>query len=1158
MRPMNEFTPNQQKAIASRGKTLLVSAGAGSGKTTVLTRRLIERIKQGDDVTKFLVVTFMKAAASDIKSKLYDSLIKAIGENPNNQHLYNQSLLVPEANICTISSYCLNLVKENFSLLGISPHVRVIDETEAEMLLRRVANELIQKGYDDEDVAFLMLVDNFSGDKGDEPLIKHMLKLHNALRVTMQRESLLTNCSNSLRKDAEITLNDGFFESETGKEVKKRLKRIYKEHLDAAYRIHTEGEMRATDENYLEPLDDLVNACENACESLEYGNYKGFSVAAKAATETRALARSGCEKDDREYIKALKAELTKSMRATFNRYCRGSEEYIAESLFKCADIVNAVNKFLDSLEKEYEALKLEMGVMDYTDFEEKALLLLETTDSEGNPVPTELCLKKRASFTEILIDEYQDVNPLQDKLFRLLASGSHRFMVGDVKQSIYRFRNAYPDIFLGYKEEFPDIDDAENSENARIYLRENFRCSNTVIQYVNHLFEILTKDTEYEREYKGEGLIHAKTGPELNHPVIVAIAEKSKTKGQGAIARKNEADYIAREILRLVNNETDDKGNPLRFSDCAVMLSAMKGYSIEYEKAFNKYKIPYKKEKSENFLDNNDIKLAIAAMKAVDDPTDDISLCGMMRSPICNFDSQDLYRIRLRKKGTSFWEAVLNFASPKHTCIKNKRFRFKRSLGENCLAIRCRKFIMQMSQWRIQSQGVPCYEFLKGFLVSTGLLRISEASGSKASMLMLFDYSRRFETSSTHGLSGFLDYIAELSRTGKNIADAAKSGEDDAVSFITVHKSKGLEFKVCFLAGTDKQFSGAKDTSEITVLRREGIYFKLNDRAKLTTYDPICNIIAADKEWDAALGEELRKLYVALTRAKERLYITGCREEGKEVIDYTPLTAKSLMELVCYVSAQGEKSFFDVQTITESDGTEGYIPEKAKKLIKPTKGMLDAVSFEYPYKEAVNTAAKISVSELREGLLEDDEYNRKLSVPLSKISAKPAFASEKTVNTADIGTANHLFMQFCSFENAEKDVSAEAQRLLEKQMLTPAQKEMLNIPALERFFKGSLYAKIKASKRIYREKRFSVRDTVAGCDETVLVQGVIDCFFENPDGSFTVVDYKTDRVKTLSDLAERHKTQLKCYCNAVERMTNKAVTHALLYSFELDDVIDIL
>ncbi len=1157
MMALNEFTPNQQKAITSRDKTLLVSAGAGSGKTTVLTRRLIERIKQGGDIRRFLVVTFMKAAASDIKSKLYDALLEAMADDPKSDHLYNQSLLVPEANICTISSYCLGLVKENFALLGISPHVRVIDEIESEMLLRRAADEIMSEYYNNEDTSFLLVADNFSGEKGDEPLVQAMLRLYNALRVTMQRDSLLKACAESLGKSARVTIEKGFFESEIGKELYIRIERVYLEHLDAVYQIHTEASLRATDEKYLKPIEKMVELAEHVYSCLRAKDYNAFCNAAKATTEKIQLSSSGCDKADREIIKDLKKELTDSQKEAYNRYCRGSEKFIAESLTKCADIVKGINKFLEALETRYEALKQEMGVLDYTDFEEKALLLLETTDSLGNAVPTELCLKKRGSFDEILIDEYQDVNPLQDKLFRLLASGSHRFMVGDVKQSIYRFRNAYPDIFLGYKEDFPDIDCAENSETAKIYLRENFRCSNTVIQYVNHLFEILTKDTQYEKEYKGEGLIHAKKGSEFTHPVTIAIAEKETERGKGAIARQNEADYIAREILRLVNKETDDNGNPLRFSDCAVMLSAMKGYSIEYEKAFNKYGIPYKKEKSESFLENNDIKLAIAAMKAVDDPTDDISLCALMRSPIANFNSSDLYCIRLNKPQVSFWEALLAFAEIKNIRIKGKCFKYTRRRGESLLTLRCRSFIKRLFQWRVQSAGISCFEFLKSFLVSSGLLRISEASGSKESMLLLFEYSRKFETSSTHGLSGFLDYIEELARTGKSISDAAKTGEENAVSFITVHKSKGLEFKVCFLAGTEKQFMGMRASAEITVLRREGIYFRLNDRNDLTSYNPICNILAFEKEREAALGEELRKLYVALTRAKERLYITGCREKGKEIVNYTPLTAKSLLELICYVSSQGDRDFFNVVNILDSDGETGYIPQETKKLIPATQEMLSAACFEYSYVNAVKTPAKISVSELREGLLEDDEYNRNMIVPMSRISKKPAFMEKQKSHAQDIGTANHLFMQFCDFKSAETDLSKEADRLVNIKMLTTAQREMLNLPALEQFFKSELYESIKNSKKVYREKRFSIRMLLPNQSEPILVQGVIDCFFQNPDGSYTVVDYKTDRIPKLSDLAERHRFQLYSYCDAVARMTDKPVSSAVLYSFHLNDWIDV-
>ncbi len=1149
-----KFTPNQISAIDTRKQNLLVSAGAGSGKTTVLTRRLIKRILSGDSVTDFLVVTFMKAAASDIKRKLYDALIEESAKNPQDEHIFRQTFLVSEANICTISSYCLSLVKENFALLGISPRVRVIDETESAMILRSVTDSLIAKGYEDESPSFFLLADNFSGDKNDNPLADTMISLYNTLRVTLGREELLKNNESTLRRDAAITREKGFFSTVIGKETASRLKTCYDELASSAYDIYNYAATVATDDKYLVPLDRLVQVFESARASLET-NYVNFCSAAAETVATISLARSGCSSEDRAVITERKQQLVKTAKSLYNRYCRGDDALIADSFEKTADIVASVNAFLTEMDTAYESAKLEAGVLDYTDFELKALKLLEVEDENGNKLPSELCLKKQKAFKEILIDEYQDVNPLQDRLFCLLSGTNSRFMVGDVKQSIYRFRNAYPDIFLSYKAEYPDVSELSDNVNARIFLRENFRCSQTVIDYVNSVFQCVTKDTPYYREYEGEWLIHASDRIERHHPVVLAVAEKDKDKAKDA--KQSEAEFIAREILRLVNSETSDDGKPLKFSDCAVMLGAMKGYSIDYEKAFRKYGVPYKTETSRNFLENPDIRLAVSALRAIDDPTDDISLCAYMRSPVCRFTSEDLYRIRLQNPLTDFWTAVNRFAVPKRKRFTSHKYHFTSRKSEPTLVMRCKHFLDGFSYHRQQSVAVTCCQFLKGFLVSSGLLRISASTGNRDSLLLLFEYARKYESASNHGLSGFLDYLSELSKSGKEIADAAQNGENDAVSFITVHKSKGLEYKVCFLAGTEKRFMGLKNSSDITVLRREGIFFRLRDRKRLTTYDPICNVIAADKEKDAILGEELRKLYVALTRAKERLYITGCANADWRNTRYAPSSAKSWLELLLYTAdCLGEKSFYDLMEISDAEGNAGFVPPKRQQQLSPTRDMLDILNYSYPYSESVKTAAKISVSELREGLLEDDEYNRLLSVPYSRVSLKPSFASAHTVSASDKGTATHLFMQFCDFDKVDRlGIEAEADRLVDMRMITAQQRDMLDLSALKAFFGGRLYARIRQSKQVYREKRFSVRDLFSDGGESVLVQGVIDCFFENPDGSFTVVDYKTDRVKTLDELAQRHRVQLLAYKTAVERMTGKTVSETLLYSFALDSEV---
>ncbi len=1150
-----DFTTTQNKAIDISNKNLLVSAGAGSGKTTVLTHRLIKKIKNKGDIRNFLVVTFMKAAASDIKRKLYDELLKAFAENPNDKHLFVQSHLISEANICTISAYCLSLVKENFSLLGISPKVRVLDETESTMILRNVTNQLITDGYNKEDEDFLLLADNFTGDKNDTPLEDCMIQLFKDLRVTIDYGDTLNNCACNLQKESKIIKEKGFFATEMGEYLQEKLETLYDELLSSASQLYDYASQVADDDAYLVPLSKFYDSIENVRDSVS-ANYVNYCAVAKASLTTIKLSGKGCNADDRDYIGKWKEKIVKSQKKLFNRYCCGDEQLISESLEKSARLVLATRKFLLNLQSEYEKAKNEISALDYTDFEQKTLELLETTDENGNRVPTELCLKKQKSFDEILIDEYQDVNPLQDRIFTLLAGGSHRFMVGDVKQSIYRFRNAYPDIFIGYKEKYPEADENTADKDGKIFLRENFRCSQNIINYVNHLFKSVAEGTPYFVEYDGEWLIHASTNPEITRPVTIRVVEQET--GKSKEARQKEAEYIASEIKRLVTEETADDGKPLRYSDFAVMLSAMKGKSIEYEKAFRKAGIPYKTETSENFLENPDIRLAISSLKAIDDPTDDISLCSLMRSPIFNFSSNDLYLIRKKSNQMTYWNSVCKYIEIKKKREKGRRFKFTKKYGEKSLFARTLNFVRKITYWREESSGRPCCDFLKTFFVSSGMMHISTVSGARASLLLLYEYSRKYETASNHGLSGFLDYISELSKGNKEISDAARFGDEDAVSFITIHKSKGLEFKVCFLAGVQRNFYGNNSRGKINMVRGEGIYFHLNDRIKLTDYNPLCNIIAEDKEKDATYGEELRKLYVALTRAKERLYITGAVKEGWENIEYSKNNAVSWMELILYVNSLGEQSFFDLKPLVISETEGGYIPSAPKKTIKPKEDMVDIIGFEYPNKEAINTVAKISVSELREGLLEDDEYNRAyLSVPKSRVSLKPAFAQTTQFNAAEIGTANHLFMQFANFENAEKSVEDEGYNLLSRKMITKAQFDMLDFESLNVFFKSELYKKIKNSKKVYREKRFSVRDIIHENSEPILVQGVIDCFFENDDGTFTVVDYKTDRVKTFDELIERHKFQLSYYKKAVEAMTGKKVSECILYSFQLGGEVDV-
>lgn len=1156
----------RSRAVTERNKDIIISAGAGSGKTTVLTNRLISHVRDDrKNVTDFLAVTFTNASARDIKDKLASALTEAIAKDPSDVHLQKQLSLVPQANISTISSYCLSLVRENFSTLAVSPNARVLDEAEARMMLTDACDELINEIYKDGDERFLKIAENFTGTKSDDKLITVLTSLYTDLRVNADPDKFLRDSAEKLFKEADITEKDGFFACDTGKFVQQKLITELSDALAETYNLVADCTESFTKTSELDKLNTLLENIQSiyACANENYVNLYSSYSDLKSPTLNKPT-------DDKEYndkIKDQKNAIVKAVRDVVPRCLHGSEEFIVHEFRETAEMTLAIADLLSVLDEKYTSRKQNVGAMDYSDFELKTLKLLETEDENGNKVPSAYCLSKSENFEEILIDEYQDVNPLQDRIFSLLAAKSHRFMVGDLKQSIYRFRNAYPEIFLGYKDTFHDLDEV-GAATARIFLRLNFRCSHTIIDYVNCLFETVTKDSPYYREYDKEWLCYGQKENYEEHPVVVAIVEKDEKSDDPADEDKNakiaenarltEADFIAEEIQNLVENGKNKRGEKLTYKDFAVMLAAMKGYSIPYEKVFTARGIPFVSETSEDFLANPDVSLAVSALKMIDDPTDDISLAAAMRSPIFDFTSDELYKIRKRRENTPFFSAVTAYASPKHKKLKNKKYFIKKRAEKCNLVGKCRNFIRVLTDWRHESAGVPCREFLKSFFVSSGLLNIAIADGNRESLLMLYEYADKYETNAYLGLSGFIEYLGELSKGERSLADVSHSGDEDAVSFITVHKSKGLQFPVCFLAGVDRKFKSVSE-KQIMLRRREGISFKLRDKENLTKCDTALNITAVDKENIDAVGEELRKLYVALTRAQERLYITGIAPHGFNETPKNPRKAKSWLDMMLCLDGLGEKAFFDRRTLAPRDDVgSGYINRSKSANIDATAEMLKAAEYEYPYKSASEKKAKVSVSELREGLLEDDEYTRPaLKIPLSKTSRRPVFASP-TAAANEIGTANHLFMQFCDFENIEKlGVPAEAKRLLENKMFTPEQFDMLDTEALEKFFESSLYKKIKASRRVYREKRFSVSEKLFG-DEDILVQGVIDCFFENENGSYTVVDYKTDRVKNEKELAERHKIQLGCYCRAVEGMTGKKVESALLWSFHLGKEIECL
>ncbi len=753
----------------------------------------------------------------------------------------------------------------------------------------------------------------------------------------------------------------------------------------------------------------------------------------------------------------------------------------------------------------------------------------------------------RISFKQVFIDEYQDVNPLQDRIFTLLSRDDDRFMVGDVKQSIYKFRNAYPSIFLGYKQRFGDKNDDKNDV---VFLKENFRCARNVINFTNFVTSFASSGTDMESEYRDEELVFARKSGDEYAPVTIALAEYKEKEQKSA--DESCARYIAAEIKRLVKSG-------VAYGEIAVLFSALKGVSVPYEHALARAGVPYKVMRSTGFLDKPEVTMALACLSAIDNPTDDVALFSMMRSPMFGFDADELYKIRKSNNAYSFITCVRIFAAAGHCnkvtlCGSYRIAKVQKS--RSSLIAKAGHFLHLLDDYRMRACGMQTHKFLWYLYETSGLLAIASAEGEhqRANLLKLYQNAAAFEGRSFKGITAFRAYMERLTDQNAGVK-GAQLEDTDCVKLMSIHASKGLEYKVCFVANTDKKFNS--QSSSLLIGYRSGISFTLFYPDKRLKRDTPSRKVALFAYQSESTAEELRKLYVAMTRAKDRLYLVGIVPK-KEDEKPKAKSSGTNSELGWILGAMEGQDLPYVNRVDITDYDDFSYQPKTAEANNNEELKADNIGYKYPYAEATSMPAKISVSQLHVGLLEEQEYGTK-----TVTHAVPAFASD-TASAGQKGTANHLFMQFCNMQNAASSGSkAEAGRLLTERFITQKQYEMLDYTELDRFFAGELYAEIKSATHVWREKRFAILDKgniIGGPkDEELLVQGVIDCFYQTKDG-IVVVDYKTDRVfgsDAADRLIERHKLQIRYYCKAVSEMMGRPVHKALLYSFSLGRAVEV-
>ncbi len=1174
-----KWTPDQQKAIDSRQGTVLVSAAAGSGKTAVLVERVLERLtdeKNPCDINSLLIVTFTNAAAAQMKDKISAAISKRVALDPKNKHLRRQQLLLPLANICTIDSFCINLIRENIQSLEISPDFDILDGTMAGILSDTAMQKTVEALYEENSPEFRTLSDLVCDSRDDKRLVEAIYQLFGVSRAEPFPELWLKNQTE-------------FFD-ETVAVEKSRWGKTILDYLTLTLDFYTERYKTCL--RLLEDEPELAEKYRDALavdlQSLE--SIGSFVKSEKADWDSIIEAVSGfeCEKvrsAPRGYKSALK-DLCLAMR----KDVKGSLKKISTDYMCCTAVQfkddmkylrSVVKMLIDAVllyEKNFTALKIEQNAFEFNDTLHMALNLLITPAESGEGfVRTPLAAELSEKFTEIMVDEYQDVNLAQDMIFSALSKDENNlFMVGDVKQSIYAFRQAMPEIFLRRRDGLNDYTDGNYP--ARITLGKNFRSRHGITQTVNFIFRQLMSKTVGDMEYdeKEELVTGADKYPEKDDcDVELHLVEAERSLSEISQA-EHIADYIENCICEKMLVSDGETLRPVRYGDFCVLLRSPKGRTEPFIRTFTERGIPLRCESSSKVFSAPETAFVMSHLRIVDNPVDDISLLTVMFSPAYGFTPDELAQLRIDKREGRLYYCLTHAAE---------------NGNEKCI-----KFLKTLESLRRLSATVSTGEFVRLLLEETGYAAIVKAMKDSeiraANLRYIIDTANRYEKNSSGSLSGFIRYAEKAVNSDESAAPAV--GEGDYVRVMSIHKSKGLEFPVCFVAECEKVFNDMDLRNSLIVNSRTGIGIKCCDEGGYVKYETVSRVGAMLDKKRSGRSEELRVLYVAMTRAKEKLVIVSAHTDVEkkiasaacEVLGTGNLAPLSVMDctnyadiiLPCLIRHPDAhilrmKSGFDsiktyecetpLKVVIVNGGTEKA--EEISEIVTDTETeerenpyaeeIRRRFSYSYPYSDAGTLVAKRVASDLGESEIRWDWF----------AAARPAFVSRGELTPAQRGTATHRFMQCCNLEKAACNVESEIERLKAESVLTESEAEAVESEKIRKFFCSPLARRMLKSDKIYRERHFTALLDAAelhteisseAASEKIVVQGVVDCAFEE-NGELVIIDYKTDRGVTPAELAERYRAQLDVYRRCLSLVLAKSVKETLLYSFSLGETVTV-
>ncbi len=1159
------WTEDQQKAIDARGGTLFVSASAGSGKTAVLTERVVGLIGDKEapcDADELLIVTFTRAAAAEMREKIATALrresLKAGGAR-----LKKQLLLLPFADICTMDAFCAKIVREHFAAAGVSPDFKLLSDAEEALLEESTVAEVLEELYAKGDDALSELVALFMGDSGDAGLEEVIVKLYHFSRSYPFPKRWIEKTRAMYRPD--VPLWSSFWGTTITRHIADTTR--YAAALCAQTLDAIQKDQKLND-NYASAITRDLDQIRQIQRYISLKDWDGtIDALGDFSFMNLGSGTKGVSEGLKEYAKNRREKVKKLINALQSMELPAKEAHRGdmEALKKPVGLLlDAVTRFSELL----AAKKEEENGYGFDDILHKAILLL--TDEKGNR--TTLSESYAQRFREILIDEYQDTNEAQDLLFHALSrDGRNLFFVGDVKQSIYRFRLAMPEIFLSKKESLPLYE--PGIFPSQILLDRNFRSREGICLAVNHVFSrLMTKDAA-ELDYSGgEALVPAAAYPPNDTPAaelhILRYPHKTRSAEAGVLEASYAAHYIEDVLnsgLKITENGVERIVEP---GDICVLLRSAKDNAMSYFTAMKNRGIPAMCPTDTPFYSTREISFICSLLFAVDNPLLDVPLAAVLMFPVFGFTAGDLARIRICER-----------AEPLYTGLT-----VRAAQGDE----RASSFLKTFARFRDAASTKGLVELLFMLYEETGVLNIVSAmehgEDRRRNLLAFLEMTADYARGKNVSLGGFVRFLARSRKKGKGPGTGeSRDFSAPEVKIMTIHKSKGLEFPIVILGGCGLSFNDIDSRAHLLIDRDMGIGMVRRDIKAYSKYKtvPFCASQIGIK--NAGRAEEQRLLYVAMTRAKERLVMLGSIKDGAGTaaelmtnasgtpIPFAVKNAASYLDwLICALKTHpdagallttdaerlrgSEPSDFRLKVINAALSADEETAPPAKEVVLPDEELMGdirrRIDYVYPYKKLAGIPAKKTASSLAQQ--SSETYFGK---------SKPRFTPSEDASSR--GTATHRFLEICDLRAAAADTPLEAARLLESGALTAEEYAMIDFSMPAAFFGSELGQRLLSSERVLREYQFSVfrpagelyRDLdPALAAEKIVVEGILDCaFVEN--GQFVLIDYKTDRVRDVSALKERYKNQLLIYKSALMECEKMPVKETVIYSLYLSEKI---